>query len=704
MDSTLLQQKINDWKRVNEYFSQSSVASQLASDEKQAVVFLLEYWKNNEFNPSACEPKIELLKACDKLHSANREIIEKSKTLRGLAQTFYTKDAETFNQFRVALGWKPQTKAPTPVPTSGSQNDDSLMMIRIEKWAKAYQYLKRDDIIPLMDTDELTAIEILGDMWRRPKYNSAMKEEAAEMVKVLVASHKLHSANREIIEHSKNICSVARNVYENEEAFKAFKTAITKYYKDNRPPERIPTPTPTPTPTPKKKPTPIPQRRDTTIIIKDAVFANASENGEFINGWGKTLYTDTQFIKPKLILSSEYYGSEEITVLVKYSDGESDTLKYTVDFAGAGEYPIPGWGSKSGRAFSSYSYVDYTFMQGSKVLYNTRVSIKPNPNAPKAPVISDIKFGATDYNGNIKVPFGSPLPRGIQYLTPRIVVSNNFRGIVTLEMVFQHEGGSTDRTTTEVRIDGAGEYTLVGWGNNDGTVYGQNENLRFTLNHNGKQLYTTVVKIGSGGNGNNHTPTPRRQISSSESGWDRFNDSISSIGEWFEEKGEIIQGILVFLIIAIYAIVVIAAWINEGFWSALLAGIIGAVIGGIAVYAIAIVSSIVLWLLQLIFRNAWTFIITMVLVLVFFILPMISFSSDDYDYNEYSYVEPQTSDTYYCTANSLNIRQAPSTTATSIGSLSLNERVEVLEIVGDFAKINYKGHIGYVSTKYISRY
>lgn len=580
MDSTLLQQKINDWKRVNEYFSQSSVASQLASDEKQAVVFLLEYWKNNEFNPSACEPKIELLKACDKLHSANREIIE----------------------------------------------------------------------------------------------------------------------------HSKNICSVARNVYENEEAFKAFKTAITKYYKDNRPPERIPTPTPTPTPTPKKKPTPIPQRRDTTIIIKDAVFANASENGEFINGWGKTLYTDTQFIKPKIILSSEYYGSEEITVLVKYSDGESDTLKYTVDFAGAGEYPIPGWGSKSGRAFSSYSYVDYTFMQGSKVLYNTRVSIKPNPNAPKAPVISDIKFGATDYNGNIKVPFGSPLPRGIQYLTPRIVVSNNFRGIVTLEMVFQHEGGSTDRTTTEVRIDGAGEYTLVGWGNNDGTVYGQNENLRFTLNHNGKQLYTTVVKIGSGGNGNNHTPTPRRQISSSESGWDRFNDSISSIGEWFEEKGEIIQGILVFLIIAIYAIVVIAAWINEGFWSALLAGIIGAVIGGIAVYAIAIVSSIVLWLLQLIFRNAWTFIITMVLVLVFFILPMISFSSDDYDYNEYSYVEPQTSDTYYCTANSLNIRQAPSTTATSIGSLSLNERVEVLEIVGDFAKINYKGHIGYVSTKYISRY
>ena len=194
MDSTLLQQKINDWKRVNEYFSQSSVASQLASDEKQAVVFLLEYWKNNEFNPSACEPKIELLKACDKLHSANREIIEKSKTLRGLAQTFYAKDAETFNQFRVALGWKPQTKTPTPVPTSGSQNDDSLMMIRIEKWAKAYQYLKRDDIIPLMDTDELTAIEILGDMWRRPKYNSAMKEEAAEMVKVLVASHKLHSA------------------------------------------------------------------------------------------------------------------------------------------------------------------------------------------------------------------------------------------------------------------------------------------------------------------------------------------------------------------------------------------------------------------------------------------------------------------------------------------------------------------------------
>ena len=54
-------------------------------------------------------------------------------------------------------------------------------------------------------------------------------------------------------------------------------------------------------------------------------------------------------------------------------------------------------------------------------------------------------------------------------------------------------------------------------------------------------------------------------------------------------------------------------------------------------------------------------------------------------------------------ANRLNVRQAPTTSATLVTQLQPGSSVTVLSIDGNWAKVRLQnGHSGYVSTKYIS--
>lgn len=58
--------------------------------------------------------------------------------------------------------------------------------------------------------------------------------------------------------------------------------------------------------------------------------------------------------------------------------------------------------------------------------------------------------------------------------------------------------------------------------------------------------------------------------------------------------------------------------------------------------------------------------------------------------------------TYVCTANTLNIRRMPNSSAQTIGKLKKGEKVEVYQMVYDYAEISYAGQKGYVSKKYIT--
>jgi hypothetical protein len=60
-------------------------------------------------------------------------------------------------------------------------------------------------------------------------------------------------------------------------------------------------------------------------------------------------------------------------------------------------------------------------------------------------------------------------------------------------------------------------------------------------------------------------------------------------------------------------------------------------------------------------------------------------------------------DTYQVTGTTLNVRSGAGSSYGKIGALKQNETVEVLEISRDWAKINYNGKNGYVSTDYLSK-
>lgn len=719
MDKTLLKQKILEWEKACAFFATPEIEKQLDKEEKEAVVFLSNFWRDKEFDKATCQKLIDLLKHCDKLHSTNREIIEKSKTLRGIAQTFYTKDEAAFDEFRRELGWTPGSKKTpipipetkkTPVPTPKSDptpvQDDALLKLNIEKWSRSLQFLKSAEIIPLLDSAEVTAIELLCDMWRRPSFQADMKEEAAEMVKVLVNSHKLHSNNREIIEHSKNLCAVARKMYEDKQSFDIYKKALTEFYQNNKPPRKE-----IPVPEKKKKPIPEPSRKDAELIVRDVVFADSTYDGQIIKGFGKTLFTNTQYIVPRLSISSEYYGTEDIEVILKYSDGT--TCDYTTDviFKGKGDYELSGWGSKSATSFASYSYVEYTFKCKGKKIWQGRVTITRDSNSPRLPEISSVKFGAVDYDGNIKVNFGSPIPTGIPYLKPLIVVSNNFRGAVTIDMTYEYKDRGAEHTSSEISIQGPGEYYLAGWGRRDCASWTRNETVKITFSCEGTVLYTATVKIGAGSGSKNdgYRKTPYTGRQSGDSLWSRFNDKIEDIGDKLEDSEETLTSIVAVLLALVWILAIVFEWIDEGFFAALITGVIGFFVVGLIMALMQFIIPILVFVLRLVFKNAWTFLIALVLFLGPTVVALVTgavgglidkFTSDEPVVE--TVIEMPTT-TYYCTAQSgVIVRKEPSSSAAQLGGLQYNQEVEVYEIVDGYARINYYGNDGWVSSKYLA--
>lgn len=85
--------------------------------------------------------------------------------------------------------------------------------------------------------------------------------------------------------------------------------------------------------------------------------------------------------------------------------------------------------------------------------------------------------------------------------------------------------------------------------------------------------------------------------------WQRMNAFVSNIGEWISEnRDNICTNISIgiyFLCWIIFVIAVIAAWINEGFFSALFGGIIG---GFIVYYGAAILMFLNIIVLQVVVR------------------------------------------------------------------------------------------------------
>ncbi len=209
--------------------------------------------------------------------------------------------------------------------------------------------------------------------------------------------------------------------------------------------------------------------------------------------------------------------------------------------------------------------------------------------------------------------------------------------------------------------------------------------------------------------------TPPRNTttySSSRDGiWSRFNDGVADIGNWFADHTDVVTEWISYIIFGGSILAAIAAiisiWVESGFIWALLGGVL---IVGVGYYAVGLLWLIVtfaiyiiMYCFRLIFWNAYVFLLILAIVAACAFGPMIAETRiSPRTTSSYSQVTPTTT-SYRCTANSLNVRAYPSSSAKVIGSIKKNAVVQVYDITSGFAEIRYAGKKGYVSTKYLQR-
>lgn len=105
--------------------------------------------------------------------------------------------------------------------------------------------------------------------------------------------------------------------------------------------------------------------------------------------------------------------------------------------------------------------------------------------------------------------------------------------------------------------------------------------------------------------------------------WARFDDIISDIGYWFGDNAENIGLYLTYALAAIlfiiYVVFVIHTWIDDGFFMAIIAAVIGGVVGYyggmLALGIVALCMQGVCLVLRLVFKNAAVF-TTIVLIAI----------------------------------------------------------------------------------------
>jgi hypothetical protein len=96
------------------------------------------------------------------------------------------------------------------------------------------------------------------------------------------------------------------------------------------------------------------------------------------------------------------------------------------------------------------------------------------------------------------------------------------------------------------------------------------------------------------------------------------------------------------------------------------------------------------------------FLISVFLLGMLFIVPNISYSFKTSSTPSINVAPPATTYHYfYCTSNSINVRESPDTKSRVLGKLQRNDRVRVLSSEQGFYKIEYKGGVGYVSVKFL---
>lgn len=161
------------------------------------------------------------------------------------------------------------------------------------------------------------------------------------------------------------------------------------------------------------------------LVFTDVVFGSIDYDGNVMVNYGSPLYSDkVYFVSPYISYSSDtdqtktvYYKWFNIDGTMKRNDSSPEGYtSYSKDVAfkkGDNKYYAAGWGWNSPGNYVPGKYKFEAWIDG-KCLCSASFEIKTEL------AFTGVEFGGIDYDGNVEVPYGSPLYRDqVRYVSPR---------------------------------------------------------------------------------------------------------------------------------------------------------------------------------------------------------------------------------------------------------------------------------------------
>lgn len=368
--------------------------------------------------------------------------------------------------------------------------DKYILQLKVKKWAEACQFLKSEDVKNAMDPEEWSAIEILSKKWQATSYSQLMVDECNEMIEVLIACDKLHSNNRNIITWSKEFRGIARMMYTTDaETFNQFKSALKELYGTHIPEKKK-----VPEKKEPKKEEPKWTIRNDEVIITAVSFLDMCE-GKVYSDMGFKVYNDAKYITPQLTIRTNKRGNVVIKTVAIYPSGSKADYDTEITLNGSGTYKLDGWGNSKGTSFmNEIGVVSFEFFIGGKSLYKSSLQISPSPRTNDAMTVVKMDFAEKDINGKIITPYGRRLYETVKYIAPRITLKTNRFGNVTFKVKVNF-AEYHDEYSVNITLNGSGDYELLSWGNQSGTVYLGCKEVEFIVFEGDKMLYIGTLML-----------------------------------------------------------------------------------------------------------------------------------------------------------------------------------------------------------------
>ena len=253
-------------------------------------------------------------------------------------------------------------------------------------------------------------------------------------------------------------------------------------------------------------------KQESSLTISSVAFANTDYNRNIITNYGQQLYTNMQYLQPKVFYRKSAVGTEKIKLQIKIIRpngtvirGKTSPIDYTfeqeVNLSGTNGYiELMGWGNNEGGVYSEGDYKYEIWSEGKK-LFSTIVYIK---NKVDSISITAVSFANVTYDGKTLNKYGEQLYCTTQYLQSRFhyTKKKDTTEQITLQIkIFKSNGEMLSGASSpigftfeqKVTLSGkSGTCTILGWGNKSGTSYSVG-NYRYEIWMNDNELLSTSI-------------------------------------------------------------------------------------------------------------------------------------------------------------------------------------------------------------------